>query len=275
MLVNYTKYQQTLHEILESLNIRFSDIKPSEWVEKNRVMTSAETSMPGPFSYKHTPYCIEIINALAADHPARIVAIIKGAQLGLTKGVIEPGIGWIIAESPGTTMLLTGHSDLSDEAMTNIDLLIDSCGIRHLIKPSVQRARNTKTGDTNNKKEFAGGSLVSGSAGNHKLLRQRSIRYGFIDDFDAAKNKSKESGSTRKMIEKRFAAYDDKMKLFYISTPETRPSNIEEVYLLGDQRKWHVPCPCCAELIVLEWSVEIENSKEMAELPINWMKITV
>lgn len=263
MLVNYTKYQQTLHEILESLNIRFSDIKPSEWVEKNRVMTSAETSMPGPFSYKHTPYCIEIINALAADHPARIVAIIKGAQLGLTKGVIEPGIGWIIAESPGTTMLLTGHSDLSDEAMTNIDLLIDSCGIRHLIKPSVQRARNTKTGDTNNKKEFAGGSLVSGSAGNHKLLRQRSIRYGFIDDFDAAKNKSKESGSTRKMIEKRFAAYDDKMKLFYISTPETRPSNIEEVYLLGDQRKWHVPCPCCAELIVLEWSVEIENSKEM------------
>lgn len=257
-------YIDILSDILDACNIRFSDIKPSKWAESNRVMSSGETSIPGPFSYNWTPYCKEIVNCMMPDHPARIISVMKGAQIGFSTGVIEPAIGWVIAESPSNVMLLTGHSDLAEEAITKIDSMIESCGIRHLIKPTVQRARNTKTGDTNNKKEFAGGSLISGSAGNHKLLRQRSIRYGFIDDFDAAKVRSKESGNTRKMIEKRFDAYHDKMKLYYISTPEVRPSNIEAVYLLGDQRKYHVPCPCCGEFIPLEWSVEIEGSKETA-----------
>jgi len=120
MLVDYSKYHQTLHEILESLDIRFSDIKPSEWVERNRVMTSAESSMPGPFSYNRTPYCREIVDCMMPDHPARIISVMKGAQIGFSTGVIEPAIGWIIAESPGTTMLLTGHSDLSEEQLLKL-----------------------------------------------------------------------------------------------------------------------------------------------------------
>lgn len=259
-----TTVYESLSDILESCNIQFSNISPSDWVQQNRVMSSAESKFKGPFSYNLTPYCREIVDCMQHDHPARVISVMKGAQVGFSTGVIEPAIGWSIAENPCNILFLTGHSDLSEEAMTKIDGLIDSCGIRALIKPTVARARNTKTGDTNTKKEFAGGSLVSGSAGNHKLLRQRSVKVAFIDDFDAAKGKTKESGSTRKMIEQRLAAYYDEMKLYYISTPETRPSNIEDVYLLGDQRKYHVPCPCCGVFIALEWSVEIEGSTEMA-----------
>lgn len=257
-------YVETLHEILDACNISFSDITPSKWVEENRIMSSAESSFQGPFSYDLTPYCREIVDCMMPDHPARVISVMKGAQIGFSTGVIEPAIGWTIAENPCNILFLTGHSDLTEEAVAKLDAMIDSCGIRHLIFSSAQRARKTKTGDTNTKKEFAGGSLVSGSAGNHKLLRQRSVRVAFIDDFDAARGNTKESGNTRKMIEQRLAAYYDKMKLYYISTPEIKPSNIEEVYLLGDQRKYHVPCPCCGEMIPLEWSVEIENSKEMA-----------
>jgi phage terminase large subunit GpA-like protein len=141
--------------------------------------------------------------------------------------------------------------------------MIDSCGLRHLIKPNVLRKRNQRTGDTSKSKEFPGGSLVAGSASNHKLLKQRSVRYGFIDDFDGAKKSSKESGNTRTLIQQRFAAYYDKMKLFYISTPELKEtSNIEPVFLLGDQRRWFVPCPCCGEAITLHWTVPIEGKTD-------------
>jgi len=198
------------------------------------------------------------------DHPARIITVMKGAQIGFSTGVIESAIGWTIAENPCNVLFLTGHSELAEEAVAKIDAMIDGCGIRHLIKPTALRNRKSKTGDTNTKKEFAGGSLVAGSAGNHKLLRQRSVRVAFVDDFDAAKGDSKESGSTRKMIEQRLAAYYDEMKLYYISTPEIRPSNIEDVYLLGDQRKYHISCPHCGVYIPLTWSVPIEDSKEMA-----------
>lgn len=256
--------EDNLNLLFDSCNVKLSDIKPSEWAEKHRQMTSAESNYRGKFSYNLTPYTREIVDCMMPDHPARIISVMKGAQIGFSTGVIEPAIGWCIAENPCNILFLTGHADLSEEAIAKLDGMIDSCGIRHLIKPTVQRARNSKTGDTNTKKEFAGGSLVSGSAGNHKLLRQRSVKTIFIDDFDAAKGNTKESGSTRKMIEQRAAAYYDEMKLYYISTPEIRPSNIEQVYLLGDQRKYHVPCPCCGEMIPLLWSAPLEDSKEMA-----------
>lgn len=259
--------QGQIEEIFESSRYLLSNVKPSVWNEMRRVMTSDVSPFPGKFSYKRTPYLREVVDCMSPNHPAKIVAVMKGAQVGFSTGVIEAAIVWIISQNPGNILFLTGHADLAEEAMNGkIDQAIDSCGLRPLIRPNVLRAKNMRTGDTNKSKEFPGGSLIAGNAGNHKLLRQRSVRYGFIDDFDAAKNSSKESGATTEMIEQRFAAYSQKMKLFYISTPELKStSNIEPVYLLGDQRKYHIPCPCCGEFIALGWSVPIkDNDKEKA-----------
>jgi phage terminase large subunit GpA-like protein len=259
-------YENILSNLLESSRFHLSNIKPSDWATQHRVMARGTSPFPGKFSYDHTPYLKEIVDCLDPSHPAKVIAGMKGAQIGFSTGVIESGIGWIISQNPGNVLFLTGHADLSEEAMGKIDHVIDSCGLRPLIRPNVLRTRNMRTGDTNKSKEFPGGSLVSGSANNHKLLRQRSVRYGFIDDFEAVRSSSTESGSTTRMIEQRFAAYADNMKLFYISTPELKQdSNIEPVYQMGDQRRYHIPCPCCGTFIVLNWNVPIEgNDKEMA-----------
>jgi phage terminase large subunit GpA-like protein len=257
-------YKSQINDILEGARIQLSDLKPSEWTEQNRLLTTDISSRPGKFTYDYTPYMREIVDCLSVEHDARIIAFMKGAQIGASMGLIESGIGWIISQSPGNTLFLSGHADLAEEAMNQrIDRVIDTCGLRTLIQPNVLRKKNQRTGDTNKSKEFPGGNLIAGSASNHKLLRQRSIRYGFIDDFDAAKKSSTQAGSTRSLIEQRFAAYYDKMKLFYISTPELKQnSNIEPVFLLGDQRRYFVPCPCCGEYIPLFWSVEIPGTKE-------------
>jgi phage terminase large subunit GpA-like protein len=257
-------YSEQVIELLESCRYKLSDIKPSEWGEENRVMTPDVSPIPGRLSYDNSPYTREIVNCLSPDHPARVVAVMKGAQIGFSTTVIEVGIGWIISQNPGNILFLVGHDELVSEAIAKVDRMIDSCGIRNLIRPNVNRAKNMKTGDTNRAKEFPNGSLVSGTPSNHKLLRNRSIQYGFIDDFEAAKSNTKQSGSTSEMIEQRFAAYAKKMKLYYISTPELKQvSNIEPVYLLGDQRKYHIPCPCCGEFISIEWSIKIEGSEDV------------
>lgn len=264
-------YKNQIEDILESGRFHLSTIKPSHWAEANRFMDSSVSRFKGPFNYDITPYTREIVDCLSPDHPARKIAVQKGAQVGFSSGVIESGVGWIISQNPSNILFLVGHSDLVEEAMMKIDNMIDSCGIRSLIRSSVKRRKSMKTGDTDTKKEFPGGSLISGSASNHKLLRQRSVQYGFIDDFDAVKKVDKSSGSTAKMIEQRFAAYYDKMKLFYISTPELKEtSNIEPQFLLGDQRRYHVPCPCCGEMIPLFWNVAIEGTKEKERGGITW-----
>lgn len=259
-------------DILDASRFLLSDTKPSEWAEANRTMGSEETSMPGKYTILKTPYCKEILNCLSPDHPARVIAVMKGAQIGVSVNVIENGIGWIISQNPGNILFLSGHQELVEEAMNKkIDKVIDSCGLRSLIRPAVVKKKNQRTGDTSKSKEFPGGSLIAGSASNHKLLRQRSIQYGFIDDFDAAKQSSKESGSTRTLIEQRFASYYDKMKLFFISSPELKQtSNIEPVYLLGDQRKYFIPCPCCGEYIDLQWSVTLSTQMGQERGGIVW-----
>lgn len=264
-------YVEILSDLLDESKFLLSTTRPSDWVEQNRIMPE-DSPLPGPYRYSNSPYVKEIIDCLSPDHPAHTIAVMKGAQIGLSAGLIESGIGWIIAQNPGNILFLSGHQELAEEQMNRrIDQMIDSCGLRSYIRPTVKKKKNQRTGDTATAKEFPGGSLVAGSASNHKLLKQRSVQYGFIDDFDGAKRSSKESGNTRTLIKQRFAAYKDKKKIFHISTPELKEtSNIEPSYLLGDQRKFHVPCPCCGEYIVLHWEVDTEMPGSKDKAGITW-----
>jgi phage terminase large subunit GpA-like protein len=261
-----------LIDILESGRQKISNVLPSMWAEQKRVLTSDISAFPGKFTFDRTPYLIEPVNLLSPDSPAKYIAVMKGGQIGFSTGVIENGIGWIISENPGPIMFLSGHQELSEEAMNKkIDQMIDSCGLKHLIRPNVVKKRNNRTGDTAKSKEFPGGSLTAGAASNHSLLRQRSIKYGFYDDFENAPKASKESGSTERMIQHRHAAYQDKMKIYYISTPELKAtSNIEPVFLKGDQRRYMVPCPCCHVYIPLLWSADITGTDGREKGGIAW-----
>lgn len=252
-MFNDNLLRDQLQDIVYGGALQLSNIKPSAWVEQNIVMGQP---FPGPFRYTKTPYAREIIDCLAPDHPARWVAVMKGLQIGISAGVIIPGLGYIIKEQPANTYFTVGAPDLVDKSVEKLDLMIDRANLRQYIKPQVKRIRNSKSGDTNSKKDFSGGFINITTANNHKEWRDVSLKYGFIDDFEAAKSASKESGSTRKLIEGRFAAYKDTHKIFYISTPELKEtSNIEPAYLLGDQRKYLIPCPCCHEFIELRLNV--------------------
>lgn len=255
-------YEAQILDLLDSAKVSLSDIKPSEWAEQNIIMPKP---FPGPLRYDRTPYTREIIDCFAPDHPAKVIAFMKGAQFGGTATILIPLIGWLIEHHPANIIMTVGHDSLVDEAMTKIDLMLDQTGLRKFIKPTAQRNRAQKSGDTNTKKEFSGGYIKVSSASNHKIWRQADYQIGLIDDYEAIKRESKESGATEEMIMQRFASYADKMKILFMSTPELKQgSNIEPAYLLGDQRKYKVPCPCCGDFIELKWSVEIEGSKDVA-----------
>ncbi len=253
-------YEVATDEILDCAQFIISNIKPSVWNEENRMMTGDISSIPGMLSYANSPYTREIVDCFAPDHPARIIAVMKAAQIGFSTTVIEAAIGWIISQCPGNILYTVGHEKLVGDSMKKVDRMIDNSGIRHLIRSTSRRAKNNKSGDTDEIKEFPMGYLKLGMV-NHKTLRNISMQYGFIDDLEGVKGHAKQSGSTTEMIEQRFAAYAKKMKLCYISSPELKEtSNIEPVYLLGDQRKYFIPCPHCKEKINLQWTIQSEKN---------------
>lgn len=253
-------------DLIDNENSLISDIMPSNWAESRRFMTSDVSAFEGAFSYDRTPYLKEIVNRLHHADPSKKIAVMKGAQLGFSTGVLENGLGFIISEQPGPVLWMTATQTLSKfSAETKIDQMINSCGLTDLIRPNVIKRKNQRTGDTAKSKEFSGGVVLMAETGNHKNIRQVSMRYIFVDDFEAAPPSSKQSGDTMSLIEQRAAAYADKMKIFYISTPEVKAtSNIYPAFLMGDQRHYHVPCPCCGAMIVIKWKTNVGDSKDWA-----------
>lgn len=264
-LIQKFDFESAIDKAFDFAHFQLSDILPSDWAEKYRVMTSEVSAQRGQFSFKNAPYVLKIINTISKSHPARIIVIMKGAQIGLSTSFIENAIGYLISEDPGNIVLLVGHDDLVEKAMSKIDNMLTTTGLRDsgIIRSNSNRTKNNKSGDKDRSKEFAGGALTLGTT-NHKSLRQVSYKYGFIDDFEAMKSSSKESGDTVSLILQRFASFANSYKLCFISTPEVKEtSNILAEYEKGDKQRYHIPCPCCDELIVLEW--EIECKKEGVE----------
>jgi len=257
-------YESTLNRLYKSADFKLSTIKPSKWAEENRIMGS-NSGEPGQFEWKNSPYAREILDCGAPDHPARTIAVMKGVQIGLSTSMIQNLIGYMMDKNPNNIMLLVGHEDLIKDSVERIDDVIDGAGIRDKLHSKKGGARKTKSGDTDKKKEFDGGSLIIGIS-NHKTLRQVSIQTMIVDDFDGMRSSSKDAGDTMLMIEARQSAFRTKRKLFCISTPElAETSNVEPVYLQGDQRRYFIPCPCCDELITLEWEIQSElDMNEMA-----------
>lgn len=255
-------------DILKSGKVSISTVKPSVWTEANVIMGKP---YPGPYRYKVTPYWREVIDRFAQDDPMRWMAIMKGAQLGFSAGVLIPIILWMIKNDPSNCYYTVGSPDLVSKATTKLDIGINNAGMRDLIRPQVERKRKGKTGDTNTMKEYIGGYTHIGTLENHEAIRDVSLKYGLLDDWDAIKSASEDNGSTRKLFDQRFSAYAYDHKICYGSSPKLEDfSNIYEAYLLGDQRKYMIECPCCSEHIELVWSIKVKTETGERMAGITW-----
>lgn len=234
---------------------------PSDWIEENIILPDGVSRYKGPFSYNISPYAKEIVNRIASDDPARVVAIMKCAQIGLTQGLIIPGMAYIISEDAYPMLFMAGDKELAKTSIQErFDPIMHSSGLQGLIRPSVIRAKNQRTGDTSLSKEYAGGRMTVEGTNNVTKMRQISVKHIFADDWEAAPRNDKNEGSLRKLMEGRQTSYGNMAKTYFISTPTIKQtSNIEPVYELGDQRKWHWTCPHCEKLIDLQWRVEKED----------------
>lgn len=237
--------------------------RPSKWIEDNIILPDGVSRIKGPFKYRNSPYTREVVDNLASDNPSKYVAIMKSAQIGFTQGVLIPGMAYIISEDAAPILFMAGNKDLAKTSIEErLDPILNSSGLMDLIRPSVIRGKNQRTGNTSLSKEYAGGRLTVEGVDNVHKFRQISVRNIFADDFDAAPRSDKKEGSIRKTFEARTTSYGNMAKLFFISTPTVKGvSNIEEAYLLGDQREWSWCCPHCNDYFPVKWRTELENGE--------------
>jgi phage terminase large subunit GpA-like protein len=242
-------------DMIRGLSERATTLTVSQWAERKRVLTSELSSLPGPYRFSVTPYLREIADCFSESSPVQRVAVMKGSQVGLSVGVLENVLGYIVDEVPGPALFVSGDRSLAEDTMSlRIDRMLESAGLSDRIFAQVENKHGRRTGDTRSTKEFPGGFLRAVGPNTGSKLRAFSVRYGLLDELDAWPAEAKLEGDPVRLVERRTDAFERVRKILYISTPLVdQSSKIKPLFDGGDQRYYYVPCKHCGAMQALQF----------------------
>ena len=224
-----------------------------QWAVDN--ISFADGDFPGPYNPALFPFWSEILAALGPDDPCRNVTLAGSAQIGKT----------IVAN-----VFTLGTLDLDPGPMGYVHPTEQNGSIwsRQKLAPMIRSNPRLARLFPEQGRE----------RGNSILFKERSDGRGFLKiaganspaglsmqtwerqvQDDVAKYEINSAGDPEEQAESRSKAIEFRAKIFKLSTHLLADScRITRNYLAGTQEKYHVPCPHCETLRVLEW----ENMRE-------------
>jgi phage terminase large subunit GpA-like protein len=220
------------------------------WADQFRILSPEESNEPGRWKTARVPFMREILERLSVMDPVQEVVLQKGAQIGGTQAAIC-WIGYIMAHAPAPTMFFAPTRELAQQtSRLRIDPMISSTPA---LRARVARQRSRDSRNTTFNKAFLGGELMMRGANSGAAFRNISARNVILDDLDGFPGEVGREGDPVTLIKKRTATFANR-KILYESTPTLRGlSMIEELYKLGDRRRYCFPCPECGRMDYLTW----------------------
>ena len=235
---------------VESLRFE-ADLTVSSWADAHRMLSGKASAEPGPWRTDRTPYLREVMDCLSTTSPVQRVVLMAGAQLGKTEAGSN-WLGYVIAHAPGPMLMVQPTVDMAKRlSKQRLESLITETPC---LSAKVAPARSRDSGNTMFSKEYPGGIMILTGANSATGLRSTPCRYIFLDEVDAFPADVDGEGDPVTLAERRSTTFS-RRKIFMTSTPTVRDfSRIESEFLLSDQRRYFVPCPCCGAMQWLQWS---------------------
>ena len=243
-----------IDELLEVCReaLRFeADLTVSQWADNHRMLSGKASAEPGPWRTSRTPYLREVMDCLSTTSPVQRVVLMAGAQLGKTEGGAN-WLGYVIDHAPGPMLMVQPTVDMAKRlSKQRLESLITETPV---LSEKIAPARSRDSGNTMFSKEFPGGMMILTGANSATGLRSTPCRYIFLDEVDAFPSDVDGEGDPVTLAERRSTTFS-RRKIFMTSTPTVKDfSRIESEYLLSDQRRFFVPCPCCGGMQWLKWT---------------------
>jgi phage terminase large subunit GpA-like protein len=225
-------------------------LKPSEWADAHRMLSSTSSSEPGHWKTSRTPYLKEIMDCFTPGSDVQEVVIMKGSQVGLTEAGFNI-IGFYIDTDPCPMMyVMPTDGVVKRNSKIRFDPMVEaSPNLRQKINPSRVRDKTNSMLE----KAFPGGVLIFCGANSPAPLRSVPIRLVVLDEVDAMPTDVGGEGNPIDLARARTRTFPQK-KVMIISTPTIEgASMIEQEYNSTDQRRYFVPCPECGLMQTLEF----------------------
>ncbi|MGH0004079.1 phage terminase large subunit family protein [Pseudovibrio ascidiaceicola] len=222
----------------------------SEWADLKRVLSSKASSEPGLWRTSRFPPLREIMDCMSIYSSVSEIAVMKGAQLGVTEVALN-SIGYYIDHSPGPIMyVMPTENGAKRVSNTRLQPMIDDSPS---LKAKINSSRSRDRTNTTLEKDFPGGVLMLNGANAPSALRNAPIRILIGDEIDAYPDSAGDEGDPYSLALVRTRNFP-RRKALSLSTPtEMEVSRILTLFENGDQRYFFVPCLRCGERHPIKW----------------------
>lgn len=223
----------------------------SQWADAYRVLMTEASSEAGLWKTSRVPFMREIMDCLSVDSPVQSVTLMKAAQITGTETALN-WTGYVMDHAPASMLIVQPTLEARERFVKQrLDPMLT--GTPRLTTVFDAMARRSALNSEAIKK-FPGGLIILSGANSAASLASMPIKYVINDEIDRFPWEVGEEGDPLELIRARQRTFPRRKEL-NISTPTVKgASRIEGLYLAGDQRRYHVPCPHCHELLVLHWS---------------------
>ena len=220
----------------------------SEWANKNRILSSRGSSMPGRFRSSVTPYIEEPLDCLSSHNSNQRVVLMFASQLGKTEAM-NNWTGYCIDFAPGAILLC--QPTLQMAARLSKQRLEAMFQETPCLAEKIPPPRSRDSGNSQFAKTFPGGVLILTGANSAASLKSMPARYIGLDEIDSYPGDLDGEGDPVALAEKRASTFT-RRKILLTSTPTIDGfSRISDEYRASDQRKFFVACPLCGAYQVL------------------------
>ena len=226
------------------------DLHVDQWAERYMVLPKSGPTKGGAYRFERTPYARRVHQVLSPIHPAKRVVARVASQMFKT----QTAINWICAcihQAPGNILALEPTDGLAKRLSARLSMAIrNTPEVRACV--SAERSRDKR--NTTQAKDFKGdATLYINTAGAAANLAEITARYIYVDEIDRLDRSVDGEGDPVELAEARATQHQNDGKFFYTSSPKLRGySRTDELFEMGTQEVYHVPCPHCAHLHPLE-----------------------
>lgn len=221
------------------------ELSISQWADKYRILSVAESALGGKWNTDNTPYLRKIMDCFT-DMTTEIISFLKPSQVGAT----EVGInicGYTIDHDPARLLYV-----MPDEALAK-DFSTDRLKKAFQNTPSVASKLQIAERGKALAIRFPGGFIRLTGAQSPAKLASWAIPRVIMDEVDKYPRWSGKEASPIKLVTERTKNFPWR-KIMIMSTPTTEAGNVYQSYINSDVRyRYYVPCPNCNHMQLFEF----------------------
>jgi phage terminase large subunit GpA-like protein len=220
----------------------------SQWADTYRHLAPEYCEKPGRWRTSRVEYTREIMDALT-DPEVETVVFVAGSQVAKTEILVNI-IGYFSTYAPAPMLGIFPRQE--DVRMFSGERLAPTIRDTPLMREKFLAPKSRSAGNTIAFKKFHGGNIALVGANAPSNLASRPRRIILSDEDDRQAVSAGVEGDPWELAWTRTKTFATR-KGYRCSTPVLSSSRILAAFAKTDRRYYHVPCPRCGNLHVLEW----------------------